>query len=55
MDDSVIFLGVMILIDLIPEIVGHTLEEYAKKRSGKKLETSEYHKDYQVPKFILAP
>ena len=44
MDDSVILLTVLTLIDLVPEIVGHTLEEYAKKRNGKKLETSERRK-----------
>ena len=44
MDDSVILLTVLTLIDLVPEIVGHTLEEYAKKRTGKKLETSERRK-----------
>ena len=36
--DAVIMLGVLTMIDIIPEVVGHTLEEFGKKRSMKNLE-----------------
>ena len=45
MDDSVIFIGIMTLIDFLPDIVGDTLEEYQKRRSLKKLETSNRRKE----------
>ena len=44
MDDSVILLTVLTLIDLVPEIVGHTLEDYGTKRACRKLETTQRRK-----------
>ena len=45
MDDSVIFIGIMTLIDFLPDLVGDTIEEYQKRRSLKKLETSNRRKE----------
>ena len=45
MDDSVIFIGIMTLIEFLPDLVGDTIEEYQKWRSLKKLETSNRRKE----------